>query len=219
VGTPDIPAFITRIREIAQLELPESALSLQVKIADRFDNPIPGQDVSFEVRTGGGSIASASQRTNGNGVAAVDWFLGGAGENSVTASVTRLAPVTFTTQVGAPADATGGYFELERITVGASVAQPVSSWIALGKNGKFTMYAGGVIGRGDYSIDGSVIVFRYSDDFLYSLRTWLGFLADVDDLGDVEGETALMQDDKIIFARYLSADLFSSTWTYRQTLR
>jgi hypothetical protein len=69
-----------------------------VAVRDRFNNPVAGVAVTFEVTEGGGSVSGASATTNGQGVAAVaSWTLGpNAGVNALTARTGSLAPVTFT---------------------------------------------------------------------------------------------------------------------------
>jgi hypothetical protein len=63
-----------------------------VRVADEFDNPVPGATVNFSVEQGGGSVSSASVLTGANGIAQLQsWTLGSEpGFNSVRAMVAGL---------------------------------------------------------------------------------------------------------------------------------
>ncbi|UCF19171.1 MAG: Ig-like domain-containing protein [Gemmatimonadota bacterium] len=69
-----------------------------VMLTDAADNPVAGQEVFFEVASGGGSITGATAVSDADGLAAVgSWTLGTtAGANTLTATTQALAPVTFT---------------------------------------------------------------------------------------------------------------------------
>ena len=71
-----------------------------VKVVDKYDNPVGGFSVVFEVASGGGSVVGATQVTNSTGVATVgSWILGSSpGSNTLTATATGLigSPATFT---------------------------------------------------------------------------------------------------------------------------
>ena len=69
-----------------------------VLVRDASGNPVAGVQVGFTVALGGGSIAGGTATTNQLGIASSgNWTLGpSAGPNTLTASVTGLAPVTFT---------------------------------------------------------------------------------------------------------------------------
>ena len=71
---------------------------LAVLVTDADNDPVPNVDVMFTVRTGGGTIAGATARTNSAGIATSGaWTLGNSlGTNSVEASVVGLTSVTFT---------------------------------------------------------------------------------------------------------------------------
>ncbi|MGQ0650052.1 MAG: Ig-like domain-containing protein, partial [Gemmatimonadaceae bacterium] len=71
---------------------PPSAL-----VRDARGNPVPNATVTFTVASGGGTIVGQTQVTNAQGIATVtSWRLGGtAGNNTATASVSGLTPVTF----------------------------------------------------------------------------------------------------------------------------
>jgi hypothetical protein len=69
---------------------------LAVQVLDRLDIPIAGVSVAFAVGSGGGSVDPANATTNSQGRAAATWTLGAAaGLNTAEASVTGLAPVSF----------------------------------------------------------------------------------------------------------------------------
>ena len=74
------------------------AITPSVLVTDANGNPVSGVTVTFAVASGGGFTANNSYVTDVNGLATVRyWVLGNtAGSNSLTATVTGLAPVTFT---------------------------------------------------------------------------------------------------------------------------
>lgn len=69
-----------------------------VLVTDKYANPISAVTVTFAVASGGGSVTGATPSTGSNGVARVGgWTLGPtAGTNTLTATVTGVAPVQFT---------------------------------------------------------------------------------------------------------------------------
>lgn len=72
------------------------AIPPAVVVTDAHGNPVPNVSVTFQVTGGGGSLTGGGASTNGSGVAAVTaWFLGNAGANILTASVSGLDAVTF----------------------------------------------------------------------------------------------------------------------------
>ncbi|MEW5928542.1 MAG: invasin domain 3-containing protein [Gemmatimonadota bacterium] len=73
------------------------AVAPSVRVTDASGNPVSGVGVAFAVASGGGSVAGATVSTDASGVAAVgSWTLGTtAGANTLTASSTGLADVTF----------------------------------------------------------------------------------------------------------------------------
>ena len=79
-GAPDVPAALTIVSGDAQRIAAGTALtqSLNLKVADKFGNGVPGQGVTFAVAAGGGSLASGNAViTDANGVAvAPAWTLG-----------------------------------------------------------------------------------------------------------------------------------------------
>lgn len=93
-----------------------------VRVVNANGNPLRNVSVAFAVATGGGSISGGVATTNDNGLAyAARWTLGpAAGENTATATVTGLPPVTFTATgvAGTPAQLT------------KSTADPVNTVVA-----------------------------------------------------------------------------------------
>jgi alpha-tubulin suppressor-like RCC1 family protein len=70
---------------------------LVVKATDAVGNPKAGVVVSFAVTSGGGSLSASSAITDAAGLASVRWTLGTlAGPQTAIASVSGLAPITFT---------------------------------------------------------------------------------------------------------------------------
>lgn len=61
---------------------------LQVKLSDRFGNPVSDAEVVYTVIAGAGTLAGATTRTDSSGIASSGtWTLGGAGAQVVTTSV------------------------------------------------------------------------------------------------------------------------------------
>ena len=75
-----------------------------VKVTDASNTPLSGIGVTFAVASGGGSVTGASATTNASGIATVgSWTLGAAaGNNTLTATVTGLSPVTFAATAVSP---------------------------------------------------------------------------------------------------------------------
>jgi hypothetical protein len=72
-------------------------LPLEVRVDDASGQPVPGIAVAFAVVTGGGSVDSAAATTDARGIARTGATLGSAvGVQSFTATVSGVAPVTFT---------------------------------------------------------------------------------------------------------------------------
>lgn len=81
------------------------AIALAARVADAFNNPVPGVSVTFTAATGSGTITGSPATTNAQGVAtAGSWTLGTlAGTKTVTASVTGLAVAFTSTATAGPA--------------------------------------------------------------------------------------------------------------------
>ncbi len=110
-GTADVPALVQKTAGDAQtgtkaLPLPTA---LAVRVSDQFGNVISGATVSWSVTQGGGAVASPSSLTSTAGLATVSWTLGAsAGANVATATVSGLAPLTFTATAVSPFVVLGG---------------------------------------------------------------------------------------------------------------
>jgi len=71
--------------------------SVVVRVMDQAGNAVAGQQVSWTVAAGGGSVAPASSTTNDDGLAWTTWTLGPtAGPNSLQASVAGAGTVVLT---------------------------------------------------------------------------------------------------------------------------
>ncbi len=113
-------------------ELPEGTVGeeigedLQVRVLDRFENPVPQVSVEFSVEAGGGSLERLEDRTDSEGYASAGrWILGTVrGHQRVAAAVPNVAPVFFeTTARPGPPDRV----ELEEVTVSeATVGEVIS---------------------------------------------------------------------------------------------
>lgn len=70
---------------------------IRVRVADAYENPVSGIQVSWTVTAGGGSVGAGTTLTDGTGHASVSWMLGTtAGEvNGVTASAAGLPALSF----------------------------------------------------------------------------------------------------------------------------
>lgn len=90
--------------QVGQLVEPEP----RVRVTDAGGNPVAGVTVTFAVASGGGTATGTTPTTNSSGEAEVgSWRLGTtAGTNTLTATVSGLAPVTFTA-TGEPASGSG----------------------------------------------------------------------------------------------------------------
>jgi hypothetical protein len=98
VNVEQAAAEVQKVGGDAQTGLVGQALNeeLAVQVLDRLDNPIAGVSVAFAVLSGGGSVAPVNTTTNSQGRAATTWTLGAsAGSNTAEASVTGVAPVSF----------------------------------------------------------------------------------------------------------------------------
>lgn len=73
------------------------ATPLLVRVSDQRGQPMSGVPVTWSVTAGGGSLSPASTTTTASGEATSTWMLGTSVEqNTATATVAGLSPVTFT---------------------------------------------------------------------------------------------------------------------------
>jgi hypothetical protein len=74
-----------------------------VQVLDQFGHPMANVSVSFAVTRGGGSVLTASMKTDQNGLAITKWILGKqGGPNTVVASVDTLDGVSFQANATVP---------------------------------------------------------------------------------------------------------------------
>lgn len=107
-ATPDDPASMDR--GMWQTGLSGTAGELfigerpSVRVIDQYMNPISGQEITFTVNQGGGSIDSANNQTktvitNSEGIASVSWTLGQiAGPNTLIATHSSLGQLSFSVE-------------------------------------------------------------------------------------------------------------------------
>ena len=72
-------------------------IALSVRVADAFNNSIPGVVVTFVIGSGGGQLSVTEAVSTATGIASSSWTLGSAtGTQTVAAFVPGVQPVTFT---------------------------------------------------------------------------------------------------------------------------
>jgi hypothetical protein len=102
---PAAPDTLTAIPPLDQPGAREQAVrdSPQVRVVDRFGNPVPGIPVAWQVIAGEGQVGNPITSTDADGRATVDWILGNRlGVHKLTASVEQSStgsPATFTARV------------------------------------------------------------------------------------------------------------------------
>jgi hypothetical protein len=70
--------------------------AIVVQLQDEFGNGVTGQTVTFVVTSGGGTVSSETATTGASGLASTIWTMGStAGEATLTATATGLAPLVF----------------------------------------------------------------------------------------------------------------------------
>jgi adhesin/invasin len=135
-GTADIPAATTKAAGDAQSATVNTAVAAvpTLRVADQFGNPVESVTVTFSIGSGGGSIAGATKKTDGAGLAAVgSWTLGKvSGANTLAATAASLPAATFSA-TGDPdaADSlklSGG--DAQTDTVKATLATPYTARVA-----------------------------------------------------------------------------------------
>lgn len=103
---PRSPATITAVSATTQTGLPGTPVTQvpTVRVNDQTGQPLAGATVTFTVTGGGGQVGSATAVTGANGQASAgSWTLGSTpGQNTLSATVTGLAPVVFTATVQNP---------------------------------------------------------------------------------------------------------------------
>jgi Big-like domain-containing protein len=97
-GAPDTVSAGTPTAQPGQRNQPVGTPP-QVRVVDRFGNPVPNTVVTWQVTAGGGQVSSGNSATDEFGLATIDWVLGDdRGYHKLTASVDGVtgSPVTFT---------------------------------------------------------------------------------------------------------------------------
>jgi hypothetical protein len=99
-GVPLAPASLTKQAGDNQTARPGTNVPVapSVLVRDQHNNPVLNATVTFAVASGGGSVTGGTATTDASGVATVgSWRLGNTpGTNTLTASVSGVAAVTFT---------------------------------------------------------------------------------------------------------------------------
>lgn len=174
------PATIVGVSSLNQRGTPGSAAETRpsVKVTNAPGSALVGVNVTFAVATGGGTVSGASVTTDASGVATVGaWTLGAvAGENTVTATVSGLTPVTFSAttvpQTIASLSASPMSAALwvgDQATLGATardangklVASAVIGWTSSDPNIATVSSSGVVVGKSD----GNVVITISADTF------------------------------------------------------
>ena len=188
---PLVPSSISAITATTQLGVVASQVSVPpaVIVKDQHGNPFSGATVAFAVISGGGSTGQASVTTTSNGIAtAAGWMLGtAAGEQTLTASVASLAPVSFSASAAAGAAASltksGGDNQSGVVGAALSISPSVLVQDAYGnpKSGATVVFS---MGGGGGSITGSAAV--SNSNGIASLGAWT--------LGTIAGANTIVAD-------------------------
>src|SRR5665213_1016623 len=87
----------------AQTAVAGDTIQIFVRVKTSTGAPIPGDTVTWNVATGGGSVPSKTSVTDANGIASTAWVLGtGAGANSLGANITGAAVPINATGIAGP---------------------------------------------------------------------------------------------------------------------
>ncbi len=105
---PRTAGAITAVSGTGQTDTVVATLKnpLLVKVTDQSGNPLQGISVTWQATVGGGAFDSTTTHTDATGQSKVNWILGGKpGDQTATATVSGLTPVTFhaTARVASPA--------------------------------------------------------------------------------------------------------------------
>jgi hypothetical protein len=109
---PPSPATITATSAVTQTALGGTPVpqAPTVRVNDQSGQPLAGVQVTFAVTAGGGSLGTTTATTNASGQAtSISWTLGAPGNNTVTATVAGLAPVTFSATAQDPCTVATSY--------------------------------------------------------------------------------------------------------------
>ena len=100
-GAPDTMSAQTPLSQPGRRSQPV-ATPPQVRVVDRFGNPVPDVSVSWQVTAGGGSVTGPISTTDGSGIASTVWTLGNfRGVQKLVAAIESAhgSPLTFTATV------------------------------------------------------------------------------------------------------------------------
>jgi adhesin/invasin len=129
-GTPGAPVTMSVSAGDGQSATVNTAVATApaVVVSDQYGNGVPGVEVTFAVASGGGAASGATAVTAASGVAAVgSWTLGvTAGTNTLTASASGLASVTFSATGTPDAAASAVLFSGDNQSATVGTAVPVS---------------------------------------------------------------------------------------------
>jgi hypothetical protein len=83
---------------------------LRVRVLNQAGDPVAGVAVTWAVTSGGGSLSQTTTQTSAEGIAAVTFTYGDAGEQTITATIPGLSgsPQTFTLTATTPGGGGGG---------------------------------------------------------------------------------------------------------------
>ena len=133
---PEVPATVTAGAGAAgQSAVVGTAVGTRPSVTVTSDKgtPLPGVPVTFAVASGGGQVTGGAAVSGQDGVATVgEWILGNlVGPNTLTATVTTLAPVTFTaTGTPGPAATAEKIGDNQSAVVGATEEAIVNAMVA-----------------------------------------------------------------------------------------
>ncbi len=99
VARPDVPVGLSVIAGQAQVGAAGDplAIPLVVRVRDRYQNGVPGIDVSFRVTAGGGTLGASTIRSDSTGSVRPSWILGaGVGQQGLIAEASGIAPAEIT---------------------------------------------------------------------------------------------------------------------------
>jgi hypothetical protein len=132
VAKPDAPAAVAVLSGVPADATVGTTLSnpLAVRVADRYGNPVAGQQVQWGVVRGGGSVSGTASSTDSSGVARTSWTLGtstAGGVQEVEATVPGLPAVPFVvnSRPGPAASAAASGAPIEG-TVGTALGDPLA---------------------------------------------------------------------------------------------
>jgi Big-like domain-containing protein len=101
-----------------------------VRVTDTQDRPVPNQDVTFTIGSGGGTVAPTTVATNSTGLAAAGWTLGPNAGNQLLRVQTPRGGSTSTLEVTFRATAVAGSGSVLVGVTGDDQTGPVSSALA-----------------------------------------------------------------------------------------